>query len=1016
MAAALALPAVQADPHKHHTKTENKHKGLVAKPKNAFNILMNYELGMHCTGFEFSYCCVLPPYNSILAQVVRTEKVGDTPQLLEADPNVGLDFLGRPTVVRDTQLDQNGNFKKYVIKYWHEAQPRNDGRGAPQVDPLISLVEGNSLLMWNTRFDAAATDSNNALVTGTIDGATNVVVGDGDYADPEDNYANAWLNHLYIYADLEGSNPTGGSAEKDKIRLGLRNLTANVQFSTVLPDNSGPAFHPMGPGAVNGLNNVLTFSGDKGTVVFTQMKVLENLPIMLTSPRIWEALGLPLTPFEDTINFFGDPGAIDEGSIRPYVAMKAQLFEYDPNAPDGAGKPVLDNGNPVIGFGTAPIDIPNCERCHALGDGASVNSANNGHPEIAAMVQEEIDFWNAYYNVDVAAGDSDWYSRLKAAAISMLALHDQQHGTSFTANFPATGIDANGNLTGDTSDRPQNTRLGHQTVLCQRCHADNVVAAVKSANRADTGKLIPPLTEAIHNNHKDVVFDDAHGRSGSCQGCHPAHRSDGDMAGYPITELGLNAYAGSDNRDAAGGCYVGRDAHSNRNRNADCPTPSHLNAVGKWLVQNVSLDTGTDKGIWCTNCHTQLSQELWKKEDCPDLVHGKCNVNPRGGATLADVAAAVGVTEAQAIAWLDPKTNDDMAAIWKPDPGLCQYVGSLFGGPVDWAQDANVATIEVALPGQACSTGASAPGPDCNGDGAPDFQICGTYDVDHDFSVNILDFCTTDQCVAAAQAKLSGSSAVPVPFSAATDGRDHWLAAGEPHCADCHTPPFVEQSGNINAFPPFNYPRKASLFRYSRGHQDITCQGCHESIHGLYPVTPNVDTTTYAQAASMNPDGSHGPLKCGACHAYDPQTGVMAWADKLAYNGKLIRTDFDAAVSWAHTFTDEADPLKDVCTNCHSDKSAKVSSTDHEWLEHADKGRVGRRIMDKVEMRLLGHVAGDPAAENPLTTVCTSCHSDRSSQVSCGNRKWKEHISRGRVAYSVWEYVSTQLTGSTCGW
>jgi len=30
--------------------------------QNKFNIMMNYELGMHCTGFEFAYCCVLPPY------------------------------------------------------------------------------------------------------------------------------------------------------------------------------------------------------------------------------------------------------------------------------------------------------------------------------------------------------------------------------------------------------------------------------------------------------------------------------------------------------------------------------------------------------------------------------------------------------------------------------------------------------------------------------------------------------------------------------------------------------------------------------------------------------------------------------------------------------------------------------------------------------------------------------------------------------------------------------------------
>ena len=38
-------------------------------------------------------------------------------------------------------------------------------------------------------------------------------------------------------------------------------------------------------------------------------------------------------------------------------------------------------------------------------------------------------------------------------------------------------------------------------------------------------------------------------------------------------------------------------------------TPSHMNPVGQWLVDNVVSDTGTDKGIWCTNCHSQLGQE-----------------------------------------------------------------------------------------------------------------------------------------------------------------------------------------------------------------------------------------------------------------------------------------------------------------------------------------------------------------------------------------------------------------------
>ena len=483
-----------------------------------FKILMNYELGMHCTGFEFAYCCVLPVYNSILAQVVKPQQGNDGfARLLEGDPNLGreLDVLARETVLRDPELDRDGNFKKYVLRYMHDAQPRNDGRGAPQTSTLISNVEGNSLLAWNTIADAAWPDENGKLRLSGRDGnplyngARDVVLGNcafgeadcyddkgGKFDAPIDNYQNAVWNHLYIYSDTEGSGgmPGQGRPESSKLRLGL-----DIDY----PTNVGPAGHIMGPNNVTPLENVLTFSGETGTVVFTQMKVLEDLPITLTSPRIWEALGLPLTPFEDTIDFFGNPGAIDEDSVRPYVAMKAQLHEYPSN------DAVLDrDGNPVIGFGTAPIDIPNCERCHSELTG--INSAQrpegaaNGerNPDIAALVNQEMAFWMAYYP-SLATGH-DWYARLKGAAISILAIHDSEHGTGFTDLYP--GVEATGPGTtapplsyctnpgttaGDlvaTADASCNTGAS----FCDAGNPDTEGASCSADSDCDTGGLCVP--------------------------------------------------------------------------------------------------------------------------------------------------------------------------------------------------------------------------------------------------------------------------------------------------------------------------------------------------------------------------------------------------------------------------------------------------------------------------------------------------------------------------------------------
>ena len=159
---------------------------------------------------------------------------------------------------------------------------------------------------------------------------------------------------------------------------------------------------------------------------------------------------------------------------------------------------------------------------------------------------------------------------------------------------------------------------------------------------------------------------------------------------------------------------------------------------------------------------------------------------------------------------------------------------------------------------------------------------------------------------------------------------------------------------------------------------------------------------------------------CGTCHDVD-QNGIPVWVSDLEYLGQPIGNDFDAAVSWMHTYTDEASPLATggVCENCHGVKGTDwdvISSDNKKWIQHAYRGRSSRNAMDKVELEVNGNVSGDPAFEDPYNTVCVQCHQDRTNKLNCNSTRWKNHLIEGRVAESVWEDVSTDVAGSTCGW
>jgi hypothetical protein len=128
-------------------------------------------------------------------------------------------------------------------------------------------------------------------------------------------------------------------------------------------------------------------------------------------------------------------------------------------------------------------------------------------------------------------------------------------------------------------------------------------------------------------------------------------------------------------------------------------------------------------------------------------------------------------------------------------------------------------------------------------------------------------------------------------------------------------------------------------------------------------------------------------------------------------------------VAWSHTYTAEANVLDTTCQNCHGDESNHISARDREYLRHSDVGRVSRQMMDKAEMAELGHVLGaTPGTER--NQLCSTCHeggrrsrggSNKLDDVSC-NSTWRQHLTDGRVSEVVWEEVSRDRTGTTCGW
>ncbi len=690
-------------------KTAMINSEQVYLPPNVYNIFINYELGMHCVGFDINYCCVIPPYNSVQAQAVKVASTDNPlPKLLSPDDGVKL-YYG----IRDN-----------------------------------TYSEGNKMAYWGVPAD---------------------VNGDGDRTDPNDNMANYVWTHLYIYQDLEGTIPEGAT-EKDRLHVGLE---IPVQID-----------HGPSGAALQGFASYVGEGG--GDIVFTESRygAIADIPLKLTTSYVWDALGLPLTAFNDSKFVGKGHRGISETDFQPFQYSEVTLYDAKTD------QPIKVNGKPVKFFGTNPVDIPNCEACHAS------NKANANNP--TNRYKEEYDYWMTTY-----PDMNEFMARLAAGAISVLELHDARFGTDFLSDY---------------HPKASYNRLGKKhAVNCSDCHGDNVQGRLKAKGETKEKKATP-LTVGIHKIHLGAVpYPDKFGRPQNCQMCHPTHYQDPKFnkmgEGYsPITPDGEARFSDGDIRESGGGCYLRRDAHSNR----EAKPPFFLNDVGKWLWKNVSQVDGEVRGLYCTNCHNENAHALYNadKLTAAQKQEGETLRNK----SVAEIAKA-----------LDMSTDDYTAEYLDPTVGAK-------GNPlISYYADHKPAPLPEV------------------GEG--------------------------------------------VTYADASAGEDWWLAAGEPHCADCHVAPFVESMGGT--YFPIDQKGKYSLYRYSKAHAHLACQSCHESIHGLYTVgskqNGGPDQTTYEQALQFSPDGKYaGPVTCVACHAVNGN-GVP-----VQLKGTSYYDDYYAAVTLMH--------------------------------------------------------------------------------------------------------------------
>ncbi len=407
----------------------------------------------------------------------------------------------------------------------------------------------------------------------------------------------------------------------------------------------------------------------------------------------------------------------------------------------------------------------------------------------------------------------------------------------------------------DYHDNAPSKRLGKVGfVNCTDCHGDNVSGNLLSPRLHATGyKTVKakPLSEAIHGFHLAMVpMPDAAGRSQACQSCHPTHfqnpNMNDDTNPFRVTDRYGEARFAKGDIRKSGG---GCYVRRDAHSNPNAKPPFFLNAYGKWQLENVSMkdEHGKDSEMRGLYCTNCHSKVAQALYAYDDIT----NDSKQEGKTLRNKSLKELI---KAVADGDMKKFVDMA--------------------------------------DAKATGTN--------------EVLSFY-LDHKSAVLVKNVGKDGKLDLKPWNHKTGGD---VPYAAASGGNDWWLSASEPHCADCHLAPFVEQETGGKYFP-IDQPNKYSLYRYSKAHGDIACQTCHESTHGLYSTRydgdeRSVDVTTHEQALQYSPDGKYaGPVTCSACHTVN-KSGVPVQLEGTEY-----ANDYWASVTLAH-FMREGDQKLEV--------------------------------------------------------------------------------------------------------